>query len=306
MKIFVTGGTGFVGTPLVERLAGEGHRLTVLTRTVREDRPAPRGVEYVQGDPTEKGAWQARVPGHEVVINLAGASIFARWTPEVKRRIRESRLLTTEHLVEALSGSREMQTLLLSTSAVGYYGLHEEEQLDEASPPGDDFLAAVTREWEERALKAEDFGARVVLLRFGIVLGRGGGALQQMIPVFRRYLGSPLGNGKQWFPWIHQEDLSAIYLFILGRRDLAGPINCTSPNPVRNEDLTRALGKALGRPTFMPAVPGFVIKMIMGEFGGVLVKGQKVLPRRLLDAGFSFTFPQIDGALEDLIQKFRR
>lgn len=301
MKIFMTGGTGFIGTNLAARLAREGHRLTILSRVVREDRSPPHGVNYVQGNPTEKGAWQMQVPEHEVIINLAGASIFTRWTREAKKRIRESRILTTENLVEALSARKGGEPLFLSTSAVGYYGFHEEQELDEGSPPGEDFLASLTREWEKTALKAEAFGARVVLLRFGIVLGRRGGALQKMIPIFRKGLGSPIGDGKQWFPWIHEKDLADIYLYTLGRKDLSGPLNCTAPNPVRNRELTKALGKALGKPTLMPAVPAFVMKIVMGEFGSSLVKGQKVFPKRLLEGGFPFAFPELKGALDDLI-----
>jgi uncharacterized protein (TIGR01777 family) len=300
MKIFMTGGTGFVGTTLTERLTREGHEVTLLSRSVRKDPILPRGASFLEADPTERGEWQSRVAEHDVVINLAGASIFTRWTRAAKRLIGDSRILTTENLREALSARGDRETLFLSSSAVGYYGFHEDEELDEESPPGDDFLASVTREWEAAALKAQAPGTRVVLLRFGIVLGKMGGALKQMVPVFRKYMGSPLGSGKQWFSWIHEQDLAHIYLYLMEKKDLSGPVNCTAPNPVRNRDLTRILGEVLGKPTFMPAVPAFAMKMVMGEFGTMLVKGQRVLPKRLLSADFTFAFPEIRGALQDL------
>lgn len=301
MKVFMTGGTGFVGTNLTNRLVEKGHRLTLLTRRIKEDRPLPPGAHYLEGDPTRPGPWQDRVGGHEVIINLAGASIFRRWTKSAKTSIRESRMLTTQNLVDALSARQGMETHFFSTSAVGYYGFHEDEALDEESPPGKDFLASLAVEWESLAMKAETYGARVVPLRFGIVLGKEGGALKQMIPLFKWYLGSPLGSGKQWFSWIHMNDLADIYLYLLDEQDISGPINCLAPNPVQNRALTKAIGEVLGRPTFMPAVPAFAMKMIMGEFGSMLVKGQKVLPKRLLDKGFRFRFPEIRGALQDLL-----
>jgi uncharacterized protein (TIGR01777 family) len=210
-------------------------------------------------------------------------------------------MLTTQNLVDALSARQGMETHFFSTSAVGYYGFHEDEALDEESPPGKDFLASLAVEWEALAMKAETYGARVVPLRFGIVLGKEGGALKQMIPLFKWYLGSPLGSGKQWFSWIHMNDLADIYLYLLDEQDISGPINCMAPNPVQNRGLTKAIGEVLGRPTFMPAVPAFAMKMIMGEFGSMLVKGQKALPKRLLDKGFRFRFPEIRGALQDLL-----
>ncbi|MBW1781460.1 MAG: TIGR01777 family oxidoreductase [Deltaproteobacteria bacterium] len=304
MKIFMTGGTGFVGTTLTRHLIAQGHQVSILTRKGPSNptQAGGEGVSYLKGDPTRPGSWQEHVPQHDVVVNLAGASIFRKWDRKAKELIRDSRVLTTTNLVEALSGGVKKETTLLSTSAVGYYGFHGDEELDEDSPPGDDFLASVTREWEAAAGRAEAFGARVLICRFGIVLGKSGGALGEMTPLFRKGLGSPLGSGKQWFSWIHETDLVGIYLFVLNRNDLSGPINCTAPEPVRNKDLTRALGKALGKPTILPAVPGLVVKMLKGEFGSILLEGQRVLPRKLLDAGFHFQYPGIQDALHDLFE----
>jgi uncharacterized protein (TIGR01777 family) len=301
MKIFITGGTGFVGRFLTQRLLREGHELTILTRSTRRAPSLPKGASYLEGDPTKEGPWQASVAEHEVTINLAGASIFRHWTDSAKQAMRESRILTTQNVVNALAARQGKETHLLSTSAVGYYGFHEEAQLDEESPPGEGFLADLSRKWEATALMAKDLEARVVLTRFGIVLGEGGGALDQMIPLFRWRLGSPLGSGRQWFSWIHQQDLADIFVFLLHHPDISGPVNCTAPGPVRNKEMTRILGEALGKPTFMPAVPAFVLRTVLGEFGSVLLKSQKVMPKKLLEAGFSFRFPALKEALENLL-----
>ncbi len=302
MKILMTGGTGFVGSNLTEALGGDGHRVTVLTRSARGDRTLPEGSVFLEADPTEPGPWQEQVPEHDVLINLAGASIFQRWTDKARKRMRESRLRTTRNLVDALAGGgRGGSARLLSTSAVGYYGYAGDEPLTEESPPGDDFLAVLSRDCEQEALRARKAGAGVVILRFGVVLGGEEGALAKMVPLFRKYLGGPLGSGEQWFSWIHIQDLVAIYRFVLGRPDLEGPLNCTAPQPVRNRELTRALAGALEKPAFMPPVPGFVIRAALGEFGNVLLKGQRVIPERLTREGFTFRHPDIEGALDDLV-----
>jgi uncharacterized protein (TIGR01777 family) len=301
MKIFMTGGTGFVGSTLTTKLTQAGHEVTLLTRTLRKDRPLPKGASYLEGNPTAKGPWQDKVALHDAAVNLAGTSIFTRWSDTAKKAMKESRILTTENLVEALAARKGKETTLLSTSAVGYYGFCGDEELDEESPHGEGFLASLSDAWEQAALRARDSGARVVLLRFGVVLGRNGGALMKMVPLFKWYLGSPLGSGEQWFSWIHQQDLVAIHLFLLDRKELAGPVNCTAPAPVRNREMTTVLGDVLGKPTFMPAVPGFMIKMVTGEFGSLFLKGQRVLPKKLLEAGFRFSFPDLQGALEDLL-----
>lgn len=301
MKIFITGGTGFVGRTLTARLNLEGHEVTVLARSARADGNQSEGVYYLEGNPTLEGEWQTRVPEHDVIINLAGASIFTRWTPAAKEAIRNSRILTTRNLVNALSRRQKKETRLLSTSAVGYYDSHGDEPLTEECPAGSGFLSSVTREWEAEALRAGDFGIKVLLLRFGVILGKEGGALKPMVRAFRWYVGSPLGSGEQWFSWIHEQDLADLYVFLIQEKSLGGPVNCTAPNPVRNKDLTMALAEALGRPVFLPAVPGFMIKTVMGEFGSLLLEGQKVIPKALLDRGFGFRFPDIRGALKDLV-----
>jgi uncharacterized protein (TIGR01777 family) len=299
MKVFITGGTGFLGAALTEGLLAEGHSVTILSRSPR-NRSLKLGLAYCAGDPTKSGPWQKEVAGHDVVINLAGASIFRTWNDKNKEAIRSSRILTTRNLVDAIEPA-EKNITLLSGSAVGYYGFRDNEELDESSPPGDDFLAEVVQAWEAEAKRAEQFGARVVLCRIGVILGRDGGALSKMVSVFRWGLGSPLGSGAQWFSWVSLHDLVNIFLFLMKNKTLSGPVNCTSPHPVTNRVLTRTLGEVLHRPTFLPPVPAFVIKGVLGEFSDVFVKGQKVMPGKLLREGFVFAFPEIEAAFADLV-----
>jgi uncharacterized protein (TIGR01777 family) len=300
MNFFITGGTGVVGSNLVSRLRAEDYAVTVLSRSKAAGERLPEGTSVVQGDPTQPGSWQEAAREHDCIINLAGTSLFKRWTPEIKQSIRESRISTTRNIVDAIEPAGEGDVTLFSTSAVGYYGFCGDEELTEESPPGDDFLARVAIEWENEAMRAQEKGARVVITRFGIVLGEKGGALSQMISIFRKYLGGPLGSGNQWFSWIHMEDLLGAFLFLMDHCGISGPVNVTSPAPVRNRELAEALGKAIGRPSFLPA-PGFMLKLILGEFGSVLLEGQRVVPKKLLDSGYAFRYPEIEGALRSLI-----
>ncbi len=300
MKILITGGTGFVGTQLTSRLLADGHEVTILTRSLKGAKGSSPGISYLEGDPTKQGPWQEVIQQHDAVINLAGASIFSRWTEEYKKAIRDSRVQTTRNIVEGIPSRDETPFVLFSTSAVGYYGFCGDEELTEASPHGDDFLARIAVEWEGEALKAKDKGARVVITRFGIVLGEKGGALSQMIPLFKRYIGGPIGSGRQWFSWVHIKDLAEAFVFLLEHPEISGPVNLCSPNPVRNKELARALGKAFHKPSFMPA-PGFMIKLVLGEFGSVILEGQRVLPKRLLESGFVFQYLNIEKALQSIL-----
>ena len=214
MNVFMTGGTGFVGTYLTKRLIAEGHKVTILTQPLGSAALKLSGLAYADGNPTIKGQWQDSVKEHDVIINLAGASIFSRWTPQQKKILLESRIETTRNLVSALPDNAKNITFF-STSAVGYYGFHEDEELSENMPAGNDFLARLAYDWEQEALRAKDKGARVVITRFGIVLGKSGGALGQMIPLFKYFLGGPLGNGRQWFSWVHMHDLVEAFIFLL-------------------------------------------------------------------------------------------
>jgi hypothetical protein len=303
MEVFVTGGTGFVGRSLCRQLMHAGHSVTVLSRRSAACQELPPGVGCTVGDPQKPGPWQEEAAHHQGFINLAGASIFGKWSEKYKKLLWESRVDTTRNLVEAIGRRRsDAPAVLVSASAVGYYGAAGEAELDESSPPGEDFLARLCVAWEEAARRAEEHGARVARTRFGIVLGGEGGALGQMLPFFRKGLGGPLGSGKQWVSWVHRQDLARGVADCLDSDRLAGPVNLTAPRPVRNRELAKALGRVLGKPAFLPA-PAFAVKLAMGEMADVLLTGQKVLPAKLLAAGFEFRFPELEGALADLLEE---
>ncbi len=297
MKAFIVGGTGFVGVNLANRLRARGAGVTVMGQSAQRPRGLEGGVEVLAGDARFPGPWQERVRGHEIVINLAGASIFTRWTTAAKRLIWESRILTTRNVVEALPAGGDVT--LVSTSAVGYYGFRGEEELAEDAPPGQDFLARLCVAWEAEALRAGGRGARVVITRFGIVLGPGGGVLGKMAPAFRLGLGGPLGSGRQWFSWIHVEDLFDAMMRVVAAPGASGVYNFTAPGPVTNRELARELGRVLRRPARLP-VPAFAVRLALGEFGSVVLEGQRAVPRRLLAEGFRFGYPGLGRALDAL------
>jgi uncharacterized protein (TIGR01777 family) len=302
MKIFLTGGSGFIGRRLAAALAARGEEVTVLTRSAN-GRVDTAGVAFVGGDPRVPGSWQHDAAAADAVINLAGASIFGRWTRRRKRAILESRTASTAHITSALAARKNgKRGVLINASAVGYYGFRGDEEIDESAPGGSDFLAGVCAAWEEAAMAAAGPGCRVVRARFGLVLGEKGGVLGKMLPLARLGLGGPLGSGKQWFPWVHVDDLVGALLFLLDREDLDGPFNICSPHPVRNRELAQALGRALHRPAFLRA-PGFVIRLALGKFGTVILRGQKTVPRRLLEAGYVFRHPDLDSALVVLLKR---
>ncbi len=300
MKIFITGGTGFIGSALARRLAGEGHEVRILSRSAPRRGDEPASIEWVQGDPSQVGAWQERVRECDVVFNLAGAPIFHRWTPRYKALIRSSRIQSTARIVEAMASSSGGPRRLISASAVGFYGFHEDETLAEDSAQGTDFLARVCGEWEAAANEARAHGIRVILARFGIVLGREGGALRAMLPAFRMGVGGRLGSGRQWFPWIHGDDVVRALRFLMMSPHAEGPFNLCAPGSATNAEFTRALGTALHRPVFMSA-PGFLLRGLGGEFGENLLHGQRARPVRLQEAGFVFQFPTLIGALRDVL-----
>ncbi len=277
MKIALTGASGFIGHALSERLRGAGHEVV------------PVRIREMQS-----------VPPSDAVVHLAGETVGQRWTPEAKRRIRESRADGTRRLVAELAKLERPPRVLISASAVGFYGSRGDEALTEASAPGSGFLAEIGAEWEQAACAAAALGTRVVLLRFGVVLGRGGGTLVRMLPAYKLGLGGRMGDGRQWLSWIHMEDALRLVEFTLAAGGLAGPVNATAPNPVTNAEFTRALASALHRPAFLPA-PAFALRLLLGEMAGLVLDSQRVLPRAALDAGFSFRYPELPAALRSLL-----
>jgi len=301
MQIFITGGTGFIGNHLVNHLLQAGHQLTVLSRSAGKSSRA--GLTSLKGDPVQPGGWQDIAAGHDAVINLAGASLFRPWTKQNKRLIRESRTLTTANIADALSREGTSTSVLLSASAIGYYGDRGNDELDEREPPGTDFLARIAADWEKEAEKCDSHGIRVVCCRFGVVLGPDGGAIPKMLTAFKLGLGSPLGSGEQWFSWIHIDDLINILSLLLGNKELSGAVNCTAPHPVTNSHFTKALAGALHRPSFLPGVPSFIIRTALGDISQIVLASQKAVPRVLQDHGYTWSFPDIESALKDIMNR---
>jgi len=301
MRVFVTGGTGLVGRAVIPVLLERRDEVLCLTRNPARAREVlPSGVDILGGDPTMPGVWQDRLATCGGVINLAGAPVIdGFWTGRKKQLIRRSRLAVTENIVTALAAS-ERPVVLVSASAVGYYGDRGDKALDESSEPGGGFLARLALEWEHTALKAERDNVRVVLVRIGVVLSADGGALARMLPVFSRGLGGPLGGGRQFFPWVHIGDLTRLIMFVLDHQEIRGPVNAAVPDPPRLKEFTAALGRAVGKPAVLP-VPGFILRGVMGERAGVLLASQRVVPSVLKAAGFKFGWGELDKALAELI-----
>ncbi len=298
MRVFVTGATGLIGRALCRTLLEQGHAVTALTRQA-VPRGLPTGVRLVQGDPAVPGPWQEVLAGCDACVNLAGEPVAGgRWTEARKRAIRDSRVLSTRN-VAAVAAERGPR-VLLNGSAVGFYGARGDEPLHESAPPGSDFLARTCLEWEGAAAPAAR-RARVVLCRTGIVLAREGGALPRMVLPFKLFAGGPIGGGAFWQSWIHLADEVGLLAWALGEERLSGPLNATAPAPVRNRDLARALGKALRRPSLLPA-PALAVRILLGEMADVVVTGQRVLPGKALELGYRFRFPEAEAALGDLFR----
>jgi uncharacterized protein (TIGR01777 family) len=295
MKVFISGGSGFVGSAMAGFFADRGDSVVVTGSSRKRKTGGDPRVTYVAADTTRKGAWQEHVTDSDVVINVAGRNIFNFWTERYKKEMLESRVKTTENIVEALREEGRDQ-VFLSASAVGFYGDRGEESLAEGAGPGSDFLSDVCIDWETAALKAKEKGVRTAVMRFGIVLGKNGGALEKMKLPYKMCLGGPLGNGKHWFPWIHLEDLISAADFILSHPTLSGVFNFTSPEPVRFREFSRVFAKSVSRPDFF-AVPSFLLETLLGDLGKTMLTSQKVVPVRLTKAGFTFRFPEIGDAI---------
>jgi uncharacterized protein (TIGR01777 family) len=305
MKIAVTGATGFVGSRLVEKLKTEEHQILILTRNPnRANRMFPASafpsLEIKTYQPTESGDWQKAISGCDAVINLAGEPIAERWTPQHKKAILESRQLGTKKIVEAIAQADRQPQVLINASAIGYYGTSETAVFTEDSPSGNDFLAEVCQQWEAQAQSVQSLGVRLVIIRFGIVLGKNGGALAKMIPPFQMFAGGPLGKGNQWFSWIHRDDLINLIREALTDSKWEGVFNGTAPNPVRMNQLCHTLGEVLHRPSWLP-VPDFALEFLLGEGSKVVLEGQQVLPQKTQAIGFQYQYPDLKAALQEIV-----
>ncbi|MEG3890134.1 MULTISPECIES: thylakoid membrane protein ThyD [unclassified Microcoleus] len=305
MKVAIAGATGFVGSRLVEKLQAAGHQVVVLSRDgAKASRVFPASaypnLEVVAYTPAESGDWQKSIAGCDAVVNLAGVPIAEeRWTEARQQAILDSRKLTTAKLVEAIVNANPRPSVFVSASAIGYYGTSETAEFDETSLAGNDFLATVCKDWEAAAQPAKNAGTRLAILRLGIVLGMGG-ALAKMLPPFKLFAGGPIGTGKQWFSWVHREDVVDLILYALQNSQVEGVLNATAPNPVRMNELCQTLGEVLKRPSWLP-VPGFALEMLLGDGAKVVLEGQKVLPKQTLASGFQYQYPTLKLALEEIL-----
>jgi uncharacterized protein len=302
MKIAIAGATGFVGTRLVEQLLAQGDRVTILTRTPGKAIARFPKAEVIGYNPIESGAWQQSISGCDAVVNLAGEPIAEkRWTPTQKRIILESRQLGTQKIVEAIDRAEVKPSVLVSASAIGYYGTSETAKFDETSAAGTDFLAEVCTAWETAAQAVIASGTRLVILRLGIVLGENGGALGKMLAPFGAFVGGPIGSGKQWFSWIHRDDVVKLIISALVNPKIQGVYNATAPNPVTMQDFAQTLGAVMSRPSWLP-VPDFALEALLGEGAIVVLQGQQVVPVKTLAEGFNFTYPTLKPALSSILR----
>jgi uncharacterized protein len=307
MRVTVTGASGLIGSALVAELREQGAEVTVLSRDPSRAR-ASLGVEAVGWDPLAEPAPQAALSGADAIVHLAGENIAQRWSAQAKRAIRESRVLGTANLLAGLEAARREgdgrggggPRILISGSAVGYYGPRGEEPLDEDSPAGNDFLAETCVAWETEAQKASELGMRVVLVRTGVVLDREGGALAKMLPPFRLGVGGPVAGGDQYMSWVHREDLVGMICAALQDERWSGPVNGTAPGPVTNREFSHALGHVLHRPSLLP-VPGFALRLLYGEMAEIVTTGARVMPAKPLVLGYDFRHPELDEALRSAL-----
>ncbi len=302
MKIFMTGATGFIGRSLTSSLLAAGHDVVAISRGAKRAKEIlGEKVKIVEGNPAIAGDWLEEVKTSAGVINLCGAPIMKRkWTPSRKQDLLDSRILPTRLIVEAIKSTTDRPKVLISGSAIGYYGDRGDETISEASPAGSDFGAKLCSEWEAEAEKASALGVRVVTLRTGMVLGRGGGSLAQMTMPFKYFAGGPIGSGRQYISWIHLKDHVGITMLALANKFLTGPINMTTPNPVRSRDFAAAIGTVMGRPSWLP-VPSFVLKIKFGEGADLPLGSQRALPEKAQEGGYTFLFSNLNAALADVL-----
>ncbi len=301
MKIAIVGATGFVGSRLVEQLQTQGHQVKILTRNPGAATSRFPQAEVIGYTPLQSGEWQKSLSGCDAVVNLAGEPIAEkRWTPAQKQTILDSRNLGTQKIVEAIDRADIKPQVLINASAIGYYGTSETAKFDETSAAGKDFLAEVCTAWETAAQAVTASGTRLVILRMGIVLGENGGALGKMLATFSAFVGGPIGSGKQWFSWIHRDDVVKLIIAAITDSQMQGVYNATAPNPVTMQDFAQTLGTVMSRPSWLP-VPNFALEAMLGEGAIVVLQGQQVIPTHTLAQGFNFQYPQLQPALTAIL-----
>lgn len=304
MRVAISGGSGFIGRAVIERLLARGDSVTAFTRRVTDELQRHERLRWVVWNPEREGDWQRELRGQDGVVHLAGSpAVGRRFTDEARRDIMDSRVVSTRLLVEGMGKlpPNECPRVFVCASGTGFYGPRGDEEVDELAEAGRDFLAQVCVEWEDAARSADRYGVRVVHSRFGFVLGRGGGALARLVPIFKSFAGGKLGSGKQWMPWVHLADVAGGILHALGEPSLFGAMNVSAPKPVTNAELSRALGKVLHKPALLPA-PAFALKLLYGEGADPILTGVRAVPRVLLSHGYSFQFTDVEAALRDLLQ----
>jgi uncharacterized protein (TIGR01777 family) len=302
MKVVLAGATGFIGRPLVRHLAGRGDTVVVLTRSGSVDPGTfPDGVRAVRWDGKRQGSWSAELDGADAVVNLAGASIGGgRWTAARKELLMHSRTDPTNALTQACLSAVRPPAVFLNASAVGYYHHDGDAPVTEQDPAGTGFLSDVARQWEDAARGVESRGIRLVIARVGVVIGKGGGALERMLLPFRLFLGGPLGSGKQWFPWVHVDDVVGAMAFMLDNVSMSGPVNVVAPEPVTMGTFSKRLGWVLHRPSWL-SVPAFALRALLGEMSVLVLGGRPVVPSKLLESGYGFIRPRLDQALRSAV-----
>lgn len=300
-SVIITGGTGLIGRALAAGLVGAGYEVVVLSRSPERATGLPPGVRVERWDAHSAEGWGHLVEGADAIVNLAGENIAAgRWTAAHKQRVRDSRINAGRAVVQAVQQAARKPRVVVQASGIGYYGPRGDREVTEETPPGDDFLAHVAREWEASTKPVEALGVRRTIIRTGVVLSTRGGAFPRLLLPFRLFVGGPLGSGRQWLPWIHIADEVAAIRFLIENEAAHGPFNLCAPNPLTNAEFGRVLGRVMGRPAFIPT-PGFAIRLVLGEMATLLLDGQRAMPKRLLELQFAFRFPTADAALRDLL-----
>ncbi|MFZ4621238.1 MAG: TIGR01777 family oxidoreductase [Bacteroidota bacterium] len=304
MKIIITGGTGFIGTHLLHTLSKEEHSIVLLTRRASARKSVGRSdVRYLQWDPLVRGEWMKEVDGADVIINLIGKGVFEeRWNARVKKQILESRIIPTQLMVEAVSAAKVRPSLMISASAVGFYGSRADEIITEDSSGGDDYLADVVRQWESAAYAAEQFGVRVATPRIGLVLEKSGGMIGKMLLPFQLFVGGPIGSGRQFLPWVHMDDVVRGILFPMQQSTFSGIYNLVSPHAVTMNEFSKTFGSVLHRPSWLP-VPDFALSILYGEGAKTILSGQNAVPKKLISSGYQFTYSDLRTALQNILTK---